>query len=118
MRDALDDDDPAGIARIVAEGALLPISAASQFELAVAIRLAAAIDCALREREPDGWRLERTLVISGRADMFAFLANGQALRLYYNQSVLLPGAIEQGSRHYLRARGACVRIWLRAWSGG
>jgi hypothetical protein len=106
MRTALDDNASSTIARIVAEGALLPTSEAVQFELAVVIRLAEALEGALRQRDGEAWRLERALVIPDRTDMFAFLgANGKALRLYYNQSVLGPGAVEHSSKHYLPGTG-------------
>lgn len=100
--DGLDNPDPTVIARLVAEGALLPASEPTQFELAVLIRLTEALHIRLEEKEPGRWVLERALIISDRDDAFTLRrADGCAVRIYYNQAVLPEGPINAGTRHYL-----------------
>jgi hypothetical protein len=50
LREGLDEADPAAIARVLAEGALAPLSAPARFELAVLIRLIEAIEGRLEQR--------------------------------------------------------------------
>lgn len=106
MRLTLDSDDPTQIARVLADGALLPLHESVQFELAVVIRLAEALAATIDERVDGPWRNERALVVSGRSELFAFVgADSRVLRIYYNQSVLSAGPIEASARHYLSATG-------------
>jgi hypothetical protein len=106
LREALDDDDPRRIARVVSEGALLPLADSTRFELAVAIRFAEALHVALDAREPSRWRAERALVLPGRKDILAFVRDdGVTVRVFYNQAVLPAGAADLGGAHYLGNTG-------------
>lgn len=102
----LEDGDPAKIARVVAEGALLPLSDATRFELAVTMRLAEALGEELDAQDPGRWRCERGLIVAKRAELFAFVrSDGVAVRVFYNQEVLPSGAVYAGARHYLGNQG-------------
>lgn len=102
----LEDDDPATIARVVAEGALLPLSDATRFELAVTIRLAEALGAELNVHDPGGWRCDRGLIVAERAELFAFVRrDGATVRIYYNQSVLPSGVVHAAAQHYLGNQG-------------
>lgn len=105
LREALDEDDPERIARVVAEGALLPLADSTRFEVAAGLRFAEALATALDERSP-GWRIERSLVLPGRRELLAFShENGTVLRLFYNQVVLPAGAADLSGLHYLGNTG-------------
>ncbi|HMI88552.1 MAG TPA: hypothetical protein VK550_30935 [Polyangiaceae bacterium] len=102
LRDALDDDDPLRNAKIVAEGALLPLESSTRFEIAVALRLSEALEAALANDVHGSWVIERALILSGRKDMVSLAGrDGMTVRLFYNQSVLGPGAADRGGTHYL-----------------
>lgn len=106
LREALDDDDPSRIARVVAEGALLPLEAHTRFELAVAIRLAEAVERELSSRATGRWRTERALVLPDRKEVIAFVRDdGVAIRLFYNQAVFPISAAERRRLHYLGGIG-------------
>jgi hypothetical protein len=106
LREALDEADPAVIARVLAEGALAPLSAPTRFELAVLIRLIEAIEGRLAERAPARWALQRTAVLAGRRDVADFAgARGEHLRIYYNQACLAPGPHDAGVRRYFGHAG-------------
>jgi hypothetical protein len=106
MRDALDEADPAKIAKVVADGALAPLADSTRFELAVVLRFGEALSAAFERDDPRGWRMERALVIGGRKDIFAFVRDdGVAVRLFYNQAVLPSGAADLGGAHYLGNTG-------------
>jgi hypothetical protein len=103
---ALDDDDATVVAQIVADGALLPIAPATQFELAVMIRLAERLHGTLEELEPRAWTVERALVLGSRDEALALRrTDGRVVRIFYNQSVLPEGAVDRGARHYLASSG-------------
>lgn len=104
MREALDNDDPRRNAEIVAEGALLPLDAPTRFEVAVALRLAEALEGTLRQDTEGGWMVERALIVAGRKDMFTIAgSSGSAVRLFYNQCILSAGPADRGGAHYLGA---------------
>ena len=106
LREGLDADDPAIIARIVAEGALLPLAASTRFELAVLIRLIQALFRRVDEREPGRWKLHRTIILPDRGDVAAIeREGGDRIRVFYNQAVLGPGPVDRGARHYLGQQG-------------
>lgn len=106
LRESLDTDDPAIIARIVAGGALLPLEAPARFELAVLIRLIQALSRRVEEREPGRWRLRRSIILPDRGDIAELKRKGGGrVRVFYNQSVLSPGPHDRGVRHYLGQRG-------------
>jgi hypothetical protein len=99
LRLHLDVDDPARIARMVAEGALLPLDAATRFEVAVAMRLIESLARALSSDTRE-WLLERTLIVAGRRDMAALRCGELVIRVFYNQAVLDAGATDLGVAHY------------------
>lgn len=97
----LDTADPSRIARTVAEGSLLPLSKDTQFEIAVAIKLIAAVSEALEIAQPGKWQHERGLVIAGRRDIAALHHGDLAIRFFYNQAELDAGATDRAVQHYL-----------------
>lgn len=104
--EGLDSDDPAILAKIVAEGALLPLAAPARFELAVLIRLIQALSRRVGEREPGRWRLNQTMILPDRGDIAELSRDGgDRVRVFYNQAVLSPGPHDRGVRHYLGQRG-------------
>lgn len=104
--EGLQSQDPARLARLLAEGALVPLDDPTRFELAVAIRLLQALEERLSRVQPGRWTLQRTLVLPGRKELAAFTReDGARVRLFYNQSALEPGPVEAGSRHYLDHHG-------------
>lgn len=106
LRFAFDRGDETEIARLLARGALLPMSAATRFELAVLIRLGEETLAALTARDGEGWSSERSAVLPAREDIFALRhASGAAVRFFYNQSVLDGGAADAAARHYFGSRG-------------
>jgi hypothetical protein len=96
----LDADDPAQIARTVAEGALLPLDAASRFEIAVAMKLIASMSEALTREEPREWAHERALIVPERSDLATLRRGALAIRFFYNKAILAPGPIDLGIQHY------------------
>jgi hypothetical protein len=102
----LDTDDAGRLAGLLSEGALVPLEDHTRFELAVAIRLLQALEARLSALQPGQWTLQRTLVLPGRKELAVFTrVDGARVRLFYNQSTLEPGPVEEGSRHYLDHRG-------------
>ncbi|WP_437634179.1 hypothetical protein [Sorangium sp. So ce854] len=96
----MDTNDAAALARLVAEGALAPMDAATRFELAVLIRLGRRIEDALRARGV-AVELHRALIERGRAEVFDFAAGGAHLRVFYNQVCFDPlGPRDRGVLHY------------------
>lgn len=106
LREGLDDPDPQRIARIVAEGALTPLSPSTRFEIAVLVRLAQAFERCLDAKQPAHWTLHRTLVWSKRGEVFDFARNDDAhVRIFYNQAELEGGATDAATAHYLGSNG-------------
>jgi hypothetical protein len=106
LREGLDATEPRLLARIVARGALLPLRAATRFELAVLVRLLQAVWQHLGAREPGRWRLERRLLDARRREVAAFTRDdGTRLDLFYNQAHLPAGPCDRGAQHYLAQRG-------------
>jgi hypothetical protein len=104
----LDADDPAQIARTVADGALLPLDAASRFEIAVAMKLIATVSEALASAKPPEWTHERGLIVAGRNDLATLRRGALAIRFFYNQAILAAGPTDLGVQHYL-ARNSRMR---------
>jgi hypothetical protein len=102
---ALDDDEPATIARVVSEGALIPLTASVRFEIAVAIRLIQSVESRLDSTHSAPWDLERGLISAGRRDVARLHRAGTEIRFYYNQAVLPPGQIDKGTAHYFGRYG-------------
>lgn len=101
LREALDEDRPEAIARILAEGALLPLTEAVRFELAVLIRLMQGVWERLDARHPGRFLLHRTAILRDRCDVADFERDdGAHLRIFYNQAFLGPGPSDLGARHY------------------
>lgn len=102
LRSGIDDDRPDVVARVVAEGALVPLTVERRFELAVALRLGRAIEERLRT---DGrWRHERTLVVSKRGAIASFVRGDTArVDLYFDQARLDAGLRDTLGAHYLGA---------------
>ena len=100
LRAGLEADDPAQIARTVAEGALLPLDAASRFEIAVAMKLISRVDEALTVAEPRKWTYERALIVPGRSDLATLRRGALAIRFFYNKAILGPGPTDLGIQHY------------------
>lgn len=106
LAEGLESADPEAIARIVAEGALAPLSDATRFELAVLVRLIQALSEELTRRAPSRWRLSRTLILKGRRDIAALdRDDGATVQLFYNQACLEPGPYDTGVRRYLGQKG-------------
>ncbi len=102
----LEEREPERLARLLAEGALVPLEAHTRFELAVALRLLQALEEGLALRQPGRWSLHRTLVLPRGEELATFSReDGARLRLFYNRSFLESGAVEEGTRHYLGALG-------------
>ncbi len=104
---ALSDDDPAQLARLVADGALLPLSADRRFELAVLLRLAEALEGHAHAKEPGRWTVEHSLLMSGRRELVALVRDdGRRVELSFDLAVL-PGAEHQAMRaRYLGVQGS------------
>ncbi len=102
----LNTRNPERLAKLLAEGALVPLKDHTRFELAVAIRLLQALEEGLAQAQPGRWTLRRTLVVHGRKELAVFARDdGARVRLFYNQSSLDAGPVEEGSRHYLGQDG-------------
>jgi hypothetical protein len=101
----LDTADPIALARIVADGSLLPLARETIFEVAVLIRLAEALESWLAAHRDEGWRCERGLIMPGRRDVFLFTKDDAAVRIFFNQSVFEPGPAELAASHYLGVSG-------------
>lgn len=99
--------DPARLARLVAEAALLPASPDSRFELAVLLRLARSLERALDTRDPGRWRTERSCVLPNRRDVVRFVGpDAREIRLYYNQAVTTEGGARWTAlQHYFGHAG-------------
>jgi hypothetical protein len=101
LREGLDDDRPEVIARVIAAGALAPLSADRRFELAVALRLVRALHDRLDLSE---WAFERPIVIAGREEIARFShESGARIDVYFDTARLDPGLRYQLGRHYLRS---------------
>jgi hypothetical protein len=106
LREGLDVEDPATIARVVAEGALAPLDDPTKFELAVVVRLVQALVAVLDGREPGRWTHHRTLIMPGRRELAELRRDdGASVRVYYNQSFLDPGPCDHGAKHYFGLTG-------------
>lgn len=104
--EGLDTQDPERLSRLLSEGALVPLEDHTRFELAVAIRLIQALEARIEQRQPGQWALRRTLVLPRRAELATFeREDGARLQVFYDQSVLEPGPVEEGSTHYLDHHG-------------
>ncbi|MBM7112459.1 hypothetical protein [Archangium primigenium] len=104
--EALNARDPEQLARLLAEGALVPLKDYTRFELAVAIQLMRALEARLERVQPGRWTLRRTLVVPDRDELAEFRReDGAWVRLFYNQAILASGAAEAGARHYLNQGG-------------
>jgi hypothetical protein len=100
LRRGIDARDPELVARVVAAGALAPLTDHARFELAVLLRLIQAL------AGHPGWTLRRTLVMPGRREVAVLDGQGGArVRLYFDQAHLDPGPYDAGLRHYLGQRG-------------
>jgi hypothetical protein len=106
LHEALDADSPELIAKLVAEGALLPLEASTRFEIAVLIRLIQALRRFVDERAPGRFTLHNTVILPDRRDVAELVREGGGrVRLFYNQAVLSPGPHDRGVRHYLGQTG-------------
>jgi hypothetical protein len=121
LREGLDSEDRAAIARVVAEGALVPLSPTTRFELAVLLRLARGLEAHMAQTQPDRWRVDRGLVLTDRAEVVRFVRSDDAeVRLHYNQSVLPSGACDEGVHRYLNYAGRLrpdITLMLRSVGG-
>lgn len=106
LRRGLDADDPAEIARVVADGALSPLDGPTRFEIAVVMRLLQAIWERLGRTDEGDWTFRRCLVQRGRREVAMFeRRDGARVRVYYNQAHLQPGPCDLGARHYFEHKG-------------
>ena len=103
---ALRSSRPEDLARLLAEGALMPLSRPARFELAVALQL---LEATHRRLAPLGFELERTLVVSGRKEFAALRRGGDVVQLFHDHTP--PAAVgphDRGVAHYL-GRGGRMR---------
>lgn len=100
LQGVLDSEDPSHIARLVAEGALLPLDASKRFEIAVAMKLIARVSDYLTAAEPGRWVHERGLIIAGRRDIATLRSGDLAIRFFYNQAELDAGLTDLSVQHY------------------
>lgn len=116
LEDARGRASPARLARLVAEGALAPLSAATRFELAVLVRLIQTLEQALTQRAArmgTHLSLTRALILPGRRDVARFELTGApasepggaSLEVFYNQACLVSSAYDAGVSRYLGQRG-------------
>lgn len=106
LREGLDTDDPEAIARVVAEGALLPLDDSTRFELAVLVRLMQSVWERVERREPGRWTFHRTLILPDRREVADFEREGGVhVKFFYNQSSLAPGPHDLGVRRYFDQQG-------------
>lgn len=121
LREALDVADPETLAKLVAEGARIPIEPPARFELAALIRLIQALWSRVEAREPGRWSLRRTIILPERADVAELERDdGARVRLFYNQAVLSPGPLDRGVHHYLGQQGRLrpdITLVMRGTSG-
>ncbi len=98
LYDALDRDEPARTAKLLAEGALEPAEAETRFEVAVVLRFVEAL---WQRLEPDGWQATHGLIATKRKDVATFTREGTEISVFYNQVPELPrGPRDRGVRHY------------------
>jgi hypothetical protein len=101
LREGLDDDRPDVIARVIAAGALTPLSADRRFELAVALRLVRVLHDRLDDPE---WSFERPIVIAGREEIARFShRSGARIDVYFDTARLDAGMRFHLGKHYLRS---------------
>jgi hypothetical protein len=103
MKD-MDRTDAATLARLVAEGALAPLEAATRFEIAVLIRLGRSIERVLTSRGHAPAR--RGLIEQDRGYVFEFHAGDRRLRIHYNKLCFQKfGLYDRGIQHYFGEPG-------------
>jgi hypothetical protein len=91
----IDTKDEATIARLIAEGALIPFKDDTRFEIAVLIRLGRFIERAT------GCTAKRGLIEEERKHIFEFSAGNTMLRIHYNQTLFANrGPRDLGLQHY------------------
>lgn len=106
LRDGLDDESPAAIASVLANGALSPLDGPTRFELAVVIRLVMSLWDWVERHDAGRWALRRCLVRRDRREIAALERHdGARLSVFYNQSHLAAGQGELGARHYFGHTG-------------
>ena len=106
LRDALDDDDSARIAALVAQGALAPLAEETRFELAVCIRLIQQLEASLERRSPGDWLTLRSLVLPDRSEIAVLRRqrDGAEIRVLYNQvPFACGGPRDEAILHYFGA---------------
>jgi hypothetical protein len=103
MKD-MDRTDGAALARLVAEGALAPLDAATRFEIAVLIRLGRSIERVLTSKGHAAAR--RGLIEKERGFVFEFSAGPRRLRIHYNKLCFQKfGLYDRGIQHYFGEPG-------------
>ena len=99
----MDTKDPTTLARMVAEGALRPLDAATRFEIAVLIRLGRSIESALAGSK---YTVGRALIETDRSHVFEFSSGRDRLRIHYNHVLFSEhGPRDRGMRHYFAEQG-------------
>jgi hypothetical protein len=104
LDDGLRTNDPARLARIIAEGALAPLAPETRFELAVAVRLLEMLEKRLcRDGE---WNMHHCVLLPDREEIASFVGpDDLVIRVFHNRSALPAGPAELGARHYLGQQG-------------
>ena len=98
-----DAGDPERAARVLAEGALAPLSEPIRFQLAVLLRLVDALAARLARR---GFVLRRAPILSGRREIAELTGgHGERVRVHYDQATLAPGPCHAGLVRYFGQRG-------------
>lgn len=103
---ALRSSRPEYLARLLAKGALMPLSRPARFELAVLLQLLETFHGRL---EPLGFTLERTLVAPGRKEFAALRRDKDVVQLFHDHTPpTAAGPHDRGAAHYL-GRGGRMR---------
>lgn len=112
MREAFDEPTAEATARVIARGALAPASEDVRFELAVVLRLLAALRDAVDDAEPGRWSLDLGIIHAGRKDVASLCRDdGTHIALHYNESILPRGPRDLGTSHYFDSAGRLRPDW-------
>ncbi len=101
----LDTSDPHATARLLAEGALFPVSEDTLFELAVLMRLAESLGNWLATNRSGPWMLERAALMPKRRELFSLSRDDLRVRLFFNQAIFGRGPADEAASYYFGTHG-------------